>query len=141
MATRDAFAGKFRQMLDEIPDDYTLPQWQFIYQQAIISMGLRILGKFEQKAIGPDPFETHHRVSARSTGSDRQQMGGDCSDSSGQQMGGDPPIGGGGQGGGGNSTGAGNQTAGGGQGIGGLPCLVLANLVIRLPVYDPTKRP
>ncbi|MGO9930890.1 MAG: hypothetical protein ACLPV8_03630 [Steroidobacteraceae bacterium] len=58
MATRDAFAGKFNKLLKEIPRDYTLAQWQFLYQQAILSMGTRILERFQQDAIGPDPFDT-----------------------------------------------------------------------------------
>jgi hypothetical protein len=56
MATRDAFAGKFNKLLKEIPKTYTLEQWQYIYQQVILSMGTRILERFQQDAIGPDPF-------------------------------------------------------------------------------------
>jgi hypothetical protein len=56
MATRDAFAGKFNKLLKEIPKSYTLEQWQYIYQQVILSMGTRILERFQQDAIGPDPF-------------------------------------------------------------------------------------
>jgi hypothetical protein len=56
MSTRDAFADKFRMLLREIPENYTLSQWQFLYRQVIFSMGMRILEQFPMDATGPDPF-------------------------------------------------------------------------------------
>jgi len=35
----DAFAQRFRELLKEIPDDFTLEQWQHAYRQAIFSDG------------------------------------------------------------------------------------------------------
>jgi hypothetical protein len=54
MASRDAFADKFRKLLREVPDDYTLEQWQHTYRQVIFQMGMKILEQFEEDAIaGP----------------------------------------------------------------------------------------
>ena len=57
MSTHDAFAQKFRQFLREIPDDYTLEQWQFAYRQVMLFMGMRILERFPNDAVGAmDPL-------------------------------------------------------------------------------------
>jgi hypothetical protein len=54
MASRDEFADKFRKLLRDVPDDYTLEQWQHAYRQAIFLMGMKILERFEDDAIaGP----------------------------------------------------------------------------------------
>lgn len=42
----DALVGKFRRLLDDVPDDYTLPQWQLAYRQVMVHMGTKILGRF-----------------------------------------------------------------------------------------------
>jgi hypothetical protein len=57
MAERDVFMEDFRELLDRIPDTYSLPQWQYAYRRVIYSMGLKILGHFPQDVVGPDPAE------------------------------------------------------------------------------------
>jgi hypothetical protein len=57
MATRDAFADKFRQLLKDVPENYTLEQWQHAYRQVIFLMGMQILKRFESEAIAE---QTHH---------------------------------------------------------------------------------
>jgi hypothetical protein len=52
VTTRNLFAEKFSQLLAEIPDGYTLPQWQFSYRQVIFSMGMKILERFPEEAVG-----------------------------------------------------------------------------------------
>jgi hypothetical protein len=47
----DAFAEKFRELLKEIPDRFTLQQWQDAYREAIFLMGMQILERFEREAI------------------------------------------------------------------------------------------
>jgi len=49
--TSDAFAQKFRELLKEIPDKFTLQQWQHAYREAIFLMGMQILERFEKEAI------------------------------------------------------------------------------------------
>lgn len=51
MHKSDAFAEKFRELLREIPSEYTLKQWQYAYREAIFLMGMRILERFEKEAI------------------------------------------------------------------------------------------
>ncbi len=51
MPKSDAFAEKFRELLKEMPAEYTLKQWQYAYRQAIFLMGMRILERFEKEAI------------------------------------------------------------------------------------------
>lgn len=54
MASHDVFADKFRKLLRDVPDDYSLEQWQHAYRQAIFLMGMKILERFEEDAIaGP----------------------------------------------------------------------------------------
>ena len=55
MAKRDAFLEEFKSLLGSIPKDYSLPQWQFAYRQVLYSMGMRILKKFPDAVVGPDP--------------------------------------------------------------------------------------
>jgi hypothetical protein len=60
MASRDAFADKFRQLLNDLPDGYTLDQWQQAYREAIFIMGMQILERFEAAAIAAQfPIEKH----------------------------------------------------------------------------------
>jgi hypothetical protein len=51
MPKSDAFAERFRELLKEIPAEYTLKQWQYAYRQVIFLMGMQILGRFEKEAI------------------------------------------------------------------------------------------
>ena len=55
MAKRDAFIEDFKRLLEAIPDNYSLPQWQFAYRQVLYSMGMKILGNFPSDVVGPDP--------------------------------------------------------------------------------------
>ena len=55
MAKRDAFTEDFKKLLETIPDNFSLPQWQFAYRQVLYSMGMRILEKFPADVVGPDP--------------------------------------------------------------------------------------
>jgi len=55
MSARDAFAENFRRLLREIPAGTPLPEWQYLYRQAIFSMGMQILELFPEDAVGPDP--------------------------------------------------------------------------------------
>ena len=57
MASRDAFGDKFRQLLKDVPDNYTLEQWQQSYRQVIFLMGMQILERFETEAIA---HQAHH---------------------------------------------------------------------------------
>ena len=50
MATNYAFADKFRQLLKEVPEKYTL-EGGHAYRQAIFMMGMQILKRFESEAI------------------------------------------------------------------------------------------
>ncbi len=62
MASRDAFGDKFRQLLKDVPDNYTLEQWQHSYRQAIFLMGMQILERFESEAIAQQA--RHERLHA-----------------------------------------------------------------------------
>ncbi len=50
MSKNDAFVKKFRRLLAEIDGDTSLAQWQHMYRQAIIEMGLTIGDKFKAQA-------------------------------------------------------------------------------------------
>lgn len=67
MASPDAFADKFRQLLKSIPDDYTLGQWQESYRQAIFLMGMRILERFESEAIAQQSHHEERRLGGGET--------------------------------------------------------------------------
>ncbi|HEX3948892.1 MAG TPA: hypothetical protein VHW95_03465 [Steroidobacteraceae bacterium] len=68
MASRDAFADQFRQLLNDLPDDYTLDQWQQAYRQAIFIMGMQILERFEAAAIAEQfPIEKHSKTGETAT--------------------------------------------------------------------------
>jgi hypothetical protein len=129
--TPNAFDDRFKKLLEEFPDGFSLAQCQFLYQQVILKMGTLVLERFQQDAIGPDPFK---RSGGGGGGVKReQQMGGDPSGPTAQQIGGSQPAGGGSgprevpAGGGG----------GGGPGLGGHPSLVVALVVLNLPVKKP----
>ncbi len=55
MAKGDAFIEDFKKLLESIPSNYSLPQWQFAYRQVSYLMGMKILGKFSADVVGPDP--------------------------------------------------------------------------------------
>jgi hypothetical protein len=57
MAERDVFIKDFKGLLDEIPNTYSLEQWQYAYRQVVYSMGLKILENFPHQVVGPDPTE------------------------------------------------------------------------------------
>jgi hypothetical protein len=63
MATNYAFADKFRQLLKEVPDKYSLEEWQHAYRQAIFMMGMQILKRFESEAIAEQ--SRHERMHLR----------------------------------------------------------------------------
>jgi len=54
MATKDAFVEDFKKLLGRIPDDYSYQHWQYAYRQAIYLMGMKILEKFPDEALGLD---------------------------------------------------------------------------------------
>jgi hypothetical protein len=55
MAKGDAFIGDFKKLLESIPSNYSLPQWQFAYRQVLYLMGMKILENFPADVVGPDP--------------------------------------------------------------------------------------
>jgi hypothetical protein len=55
MSTNDSVIADFEQLLDRVPDDFTLEQWQFAYKKVIFAMGLKILELFPENAFGPPP--------------------------------------------------------------------------------------
>jgi hypothetical protein len=56
MSTPYPFSEQFGRMLREVPDHYSLAEWQYLYRQVIYSMGMRILERFPQEFLAPDPF-------------------------------------------------------------------------------------
>jgi len=126
MSARDAFAEKFRLLLREIPENYTLPQWQFLYRQVIFSMGMRILERFPNDAAGPDPFNKSGGGAHPPPPPPPSPLGG------GKGGGAQPATKGGGQGGG-----AQPDTKGGGQGGGGQPAFVKFVLGLQEEVIVP----
>jgi hypothetical protein len=61
MAPRNDFADKFRQLLKDVPADYTLEQWQQAYRQVIFLMGMQILEHFETEAIAQQAHREQKR--------------------------------------------------------------------------------
>jgi hypothetical protein len=55
MAKGDTFIGDFERLLELIPSNYSLPQWQFAYRQVLYLMGMKILENFPTDIVGPDP--------------------------------------------------------------------------------------
>jgi|SRR5277367_2493807 len=118
MSAQDVFAEKFRNLLREIPNDCTLPQWQFIYRQAIFNMGMQILERFSYDAYGPNPLETDSAGGRPVPGNPPPYPGG--------------PAGGGGV----------NPLSGtGGHGIGGQPSFIIAGVALALQPVIIGKRP
>ena len=68
MATRNVFIEDFKKILETIPDTYSLPQWQFAYRQVVYSMGLKILEKFPNEVVAPDPSKPGPHSPAMSPG-------------------------------------------------------------------------
>lgn len=60
MASRNGFGEKFHALLQEIPADYSLQEWQHMYSQALLGMGLTILEKFPGEIIGGSPGPNPH---------------------------------------------------------------------------------
>jgi hypothetical protein len=56
MARTISFADSFPRLLQEMPDNLTLPQWQYLYREVILLMGMRILELFPEDALGANPF-------------------------------------------------------------------------------------
>jgi hypothetical protein len=50
MSKKDVFAQEFRHLLAGIPKKTSLAQWQHMYRQAIIEMGLAIGERFKDEA-------------------------------------------------------------------------------------------
>ncbi|MGD0503347.1 MAG: hypothetical protein ABSD02_11440 [Steroidobacteraceae bacterium] len=44
------FADKFRELLSEVPDACSLPEWQQLYRELIFTTGMHILEKFPEDA-------------------------------------------------------------------------------------------
>src|SRR5271165_3660850 len=126
MTTHDAFAEKFRKLIREIPDDTTLPQWQFVYRQAIVVMGLHILERFQRDAVGSGPMETRSAGGGHGPG-----------DTPPPPVAGGPWVPGGPPGGGGGVT---ESTGSGGHGTGGNPSLVIAGVALGLQPVPSGKR-
>ncbi len=55
MSKHDAFIAEFEKLLGTIPEHYTLAQWQYAYRNVVYSMGLRILERFPEAVVGPEP--------------------------------------------------------------------------------------
>ena len=62
MPSNDVFAQKFRQLLAGIPEGTGLPQWQHMYRQAIIEMGLAIGEKFKDQAASASGIGPGHQI-------------------------------------------------------------------------------
>jgi hypothetical protein len=58
MSTSDPLIADFERLLDKIPATFTLEQWQFAYKKMIFTMGLKILEKFPENALGPKPTKS-----------------------------------------------------------------------------------
>jgi len=58
MSKSDSIIADFERLLDSIPDNFTLQQWQFAYKKVIFAMGLKILEKFPENAFGPPPTKS-----------------------------------------------------------------------------------
>jgi hypothetical protein len=56
MSVYDEFSTDFRALLQKIPPETPLPEWQFLYRQVIFAMGMTILERFTTAAVGHNPF-------------------------------------------------------------------------------------
>jgi hypothetical protein len=55
VATQNVFVQDFKRLLERFPDESSLAEWQYAYRQVIYLMGLDILTRFPNDAVGPDP--------------------------------------------------------------------------------------
>jgi hypothetical protein len=62
-----SFPEQFKRLLGEIPEKYSLEEWQYLYRDVIFSMGMQILERFSREAIGPNPREEHHGAAGKGT--------------------------------------------------------------------------
>lgn len=53
MPRSQVFAEDFARLLDTVPKNYTLAQWQHAYRQVIYSMGVKILENFPELVTMP----------------------------------------------------------------------------------------
>jgi hypothetical protein len=58
-STLDSLVADFQARLEKI-DKSSLQQWQFAYKKVIFAMGMKILEKFPQNALGPVPIGEGH---------------------------------------------------------------------------------
>jgi hypothetical protein len=58
MSTSDSISADFERLLEGVPENFTLEQWQFAYKQVIFAMGLKILELFPENALGPPPTKS-----------------------------------------------------------------------------------
>jgi hypothetical protein len=74
MDTRNNFIKEFDELM-EIPRDYSLEQWQYVYKKVVFSVGMRILKEFRKDVFGPDPFNGAGATKSPKKGKDPQQYG------------------------------------------------------------------
>ena len=55
MTTRDSFVQEFERLLERIPNDISLQQFQYDYRQVALLMGMKVLDQFPEVMIGPPP--------------------------------------------------------------------------------------
>jgi hypothetical protein len=72
MSTPNPFSQQFGRLLAELSGNPSLAEWQFLYRQVIVSMGMEILERFEQVAVGPDPSSSL-TAAAQSPAAQQQQ--------------------------------------------------------------------
>lgn len=68
MSSNDVFAQEFRQMLAGIPEGTSLQQWQHMYRQAIIEMGLTIGERFKEQAARGSGFHPANPIEDKESG-------------------------------------------------------------------------
>jgi|HubBroStandDraft_2_1064218.scaffolds.fasta_scaffold02710_2 hypothetical protein len=74
MDTRDNFIKEFDELM-EIPRDYSLEQWQYVYKKVVFSIGMRILKEFRKDVFGPDPFNGGGTTKSPNKGGNPVQAG------------------------------------------------------------------
>ena len=55
MTTSDAFVQEFELLLGKIPQNISLQQLQYDYRQVAVLMGTKLLQKFPEILVGPQP--------------------------------------------------------------------------------------
>jgi hypothetical protein len=60
MSTPNPFSDQFLSLLKNMPGNYSLEEWQYLYREVIFLMGMQILQRFPQDVLGPDPFAQGH---------------------------------------------------------------------------------